>query len=485
MDFDSNWLKNYPMYSPLANSNDLIVALATPPGLGAIAVIRLAGPGSRPLADRFFRGKKRLETCKSHTAHFGSLIDFHDNLIDEVLITLFISPYSYTGEDIVEISCHGSSFIQQKILELFLENGARLARPGEFTMRAFLNGKLDLSQAEAVGDLIASENEAAHQIALRQMRGGFSSEIKKLRAELIDFASLIELELDFAEEDVEFANRLMLNELVQKIRLEIGRLVASFQLGNAVKNGVTTVIAGRPNAGKSTLLNALLNEDRAIVSEIPGTTRDAIEEILNINGIAFRLIDTAGIREATDAIERIGVAKTMEKVSQASILVYLFDVTATPLSEVFADLEKLARPDMKLLVACNKMDLNPNVEYGIQNPELVALNSELRIPYSAFVPLAAKHSMNVPFLKEKLLELVAGGSVNFESTVVTNARHLDALQKADAALADVQTGLAGQITTDFIAQDIRRSLAFLGEITGEVSVEDLLGNIFGKFCIGK
>ena len=479
-----------------ANSHDLIVALATPPGVGAIAVIRLAGPGSWQLADQFFKGKKRLETCKSHTAHFGSLIDFHDNLIDEVLITLFINPHSYTGEDIVEISCHGSPFIQQKILELFLENGARLARPGEFTMRAFLNGKLDLSQAEAVGDLIASENEAAHQIALRQMRGGFSSEIKKLRAELIDFASLIELELDFAEEDIEFANRLTLNELVQKIRLEIGRLVASFQLGNAVKNGVTTVIAGRPNAGKSTLLNALLNEDRAIVSEIPGTTRDAIEEILNINGIAFRLIDTAGIREATDAIERIGVEKTMEKVSQASILVYLFDVTATPLSEVFADLKKLARPDMKLLVACNKMDLAPHFDPNwLINPQNEAIpeyfsgseiqHSAFNIQHSEVIALAAKHLMNVPFLKEKLLELVAGGSVNFESTVVTNARHFDALQKADAALAEVQTGLAGQITTDFIAQDIRRSLSFLGEITGEVSVEDLLGNIFGKFCIGK
>ncbi len=490
------------MYANPADLSDTIAAISTAPGMGAIAVIRLAGPGCIDLADQFFRGKTSLADSKSHSAHFGGIF-FQEKrrspeiLLDEVVATIFKNPHSYTGEDIVEISCHGSVFIQQKMLSLFLENGARLARPGEFTMRAFLNGKMDLSQAEAVGDLIATENAAAHQVALRQMRGGFSSEIKKLRGELIHFASLIELELDFAEEDVEFANRLTLNVLVEKIRAEIARLIASFQLGNALKTGVTTVIAGRPNAGKSTLLNALLHEERAIVSEIAGTTRDAIEEVLNIGGVPFRLTDTAGIREATDKIERIGVEKTMEKIGQAAILVYLFDVVETRIAEVFDDLEKLARPDLKLLVVCNKMDLLPQFRpewladpFSAEIPEFLRgdfskIKNLIALDPAQIVTLSAKNAMNVPYLTEKLLETVAGGTVNLENTVVTNARHVAALQKADTALVDVLTGLAGGITTDFVAMDIRRSLAFLGEITGEIGVEDLLENIFSKFCIGK
>ena len=490
------------MYANPADLTDTIAAISTPPGMGAIAVLRLAGPKAVEIAGHFFRGKADLADAKSHSAHFGGLFfretkSGHEAQLDEVVATVFKKPHSYTGDDIVEISCHGSVFIQQKLLELFFERGARPARPGEFTMRAFLNGKMDLSQAEAVGDLIAAENAAAAAVALRQMRGGFSSEIKKLRDELVHFASLIELELDFAEEDVEFANRLTLNALVEKIRAEIARLVASFQLGNALKTGVTTVIAGRPNAGKSTLLNAFLNEDRAIVSEIPGTTRDSIEEVLNIGGVPFRLIDTAGIRDATDAIERIGVQKTMEKIGQAAILVYLFDVVETRLAQVFEDLGKLARPDLQLLVVCNKMDLLPQFRpewlaapFSAQIPEFLRgdfskIEKTVPLEPSQIVALSAKNAMNVPFLAEKLLETVAGGSVNLENTVVTNARHVAALQKADAALVDVLGGLASGITTDFVAMDIRRALAFLGEITGEIGVEDLLQNIFSKFCIGK
>ncbi len=484
------------MYATAADLSDTIAAISTPPGMGAIAVVRLAGPRAVEIADRFFRGKKLLAASPSHTAHFGAMM-FQEAMLDEVVATVFRAPHSYTGDEIVELSCHGSLFIQQKILGLLLESGARLARPGEFTLRAFLNGKMDLAQAEAVADLIASESAAAHDIALRQMRGGFSFEIKKLREELIHFASLIELELDFAEEDVEFANRLTLNGLVEKIRVEIARLIQSFQLGNALKTGVTTVIAGRPNAGKSTLLNALLNEERAIVSDVPGTTRDAIEEVLNIGGVLFRLVDTAGIREATDAVERIGVERAMEKIGQAAILVYLFDVVETRLAEVFFDLEKLAQPGLKLLVVCNKMDLLPQFSpswladpFSKEIPPFL-LGDFSKIPNPAplaesqIVTLSAKHSMNVPFLKEKLLDLVTGGSVSTGGTVVTNARHVAALQQADAALTDVSTGLASGVSTDFVAMDIRRALSFLGEITGEIGVEDLLGSIFSKFCIGK
>ncbi|MBL7797738.1 MAG: tRNA uridine-5-carboxymethylaminomethyl(34) synthesis GTPase MnmE [Saprospiraceae bacterium] len=490
----------------LPDLSDTIAALATPPGTGAIAVLRLSGPRAVLIADGVFRGK-RLENQPTHTAHFGRIEAEDGRTLDEVVASIFRAPKSYTGEDIVEISVHGSPYIQQEVLQVLLRKGARLAQPGEFTLRAFLNGKMDLSQAEAVADLIAGQSAAAHAVAMRQLRGGFKNEIAHLREELIHFASLVELELDFSEEDVEFADRTQLKSLVAKIRDYIGSLLRTFQLGNALRTGVATVIAGRPNAGKSTLLNALLNEERAIVSEIAGTTRDTIEEVLNIAGVQFRLIDTAGIREAQDTIEAIGVQRTMEKIEQAAIIVYVWDVAAMTLAEVYQDLEAIAgknqaqesgRPQgSPLLVVCNKMDKNPYfktdwlldptapdippylLEGGLPN------HSSLFAHRSSLLPVSAKNQMNIEYLKEKLLEIAVGTDVNLESTVVTNARHYAALQRADEALADVLTGLDTGITGDFVAMDIRRALNFLGEISGEIGVEDLLGNIFGKFCIGK
>ncbi|MBL7815651.1 MAG: tRNA uridine-5-carboxymethylaminomethyl(34) synthesis GTPase MnmE [Saprospiraceae bacterium] len=483
------------------NLNDTIVALATPPGIGAIGVIRLSGKNAIYIANQIFFGKN-LEKQPSHTAHFGTIREVDpkheiDNIVDEVLATVFVAPRSYTKENVVEFSCHGSPYILQKVIELCLQNGARMAQAGEFTLRAFLNGQLDLSQAEAVADLIASNSEAAHSVAMRQMRGGFSDQIKLLRGDLINFASLIELELDFGEEDVEFANRAELKNLILKIQGLIKKLLDSFALGNVIKNGVTTVIAGRPNAGKSTLLNALLNEDRAIVSEIAGTTRDTIEEVLNIKGIEFRLVDTAGIREATDQIEVIGVAKTLERVKQATLLVYVFDVTTTKLAEVHADLAALQADKMSVLVVCNKMDRFPQFD-----PDWLLQPNDDKIldfyrgqdaPLSTIVPLlkkqvitaSAKNHQNIDWLKENLLNTVVEGGLNLESPVVSNARHLDALRKSHESLTDVLRGLDSGVTTDFVAMDIRRSLNHLGEITGEVGVEDLLDNIFSKFCIGK
>ncbi|MEO1259865.1 MAG: tRNA uridine-5-carboxymethylaminomethyl(34) synthesis GTPase MnmE [Bacteroidota bacterium] len=474
--------------------SDTIVALATPPGIGAIGVIRLSGLAALNIVQKVFGGKDLTQQA-SHTLHFGTIKNGEGKILDEVLVSIFKAPHSYTGENIAEVSCHGSPFILEQILNLFIEKGARLAQPGEFTMRAFLNGKMDLSQAEAVADLIASTSESGHSVAMRQMRGGFSNEIQMLRQELIDFASLIELELDFAEEDVEFANRDELKKTVQKIHSYIHSLIHSFQLGNVLKEGVPTVIAGRPNAGKSTLLNALLNEERAIVSDIAGTTRDTIEEILNINGVQFRLIDTAGIREATDAIEAIGVEKTMEKVSQAALLVYLFDVGEMKIDEVLNDVENLQKENMQLLVVCNKMDTNPYFD-----PKWLAHPTDPKIPDYFFrerptqtsklkppnlISLSALHGMNIPYLKEKLYELAITEKINLESPIVTNARHLEALQKAYSSLQDVLNSMDSGITSDFVAMDIRRALAYLGEITGEVGVEDLLGNIFSNFCIGK
>ncbi|HRK82488.1 MAG TPA: tRNA uridine-5-carboxymethylaminomethyl(34) synthesis GTPase MnmE [Saprospiraceae bacterium] len=455
---------------------DTIIALATPPGTGAIGVIRVSGPEAIRLTDAVFKGKK-LEDQPGHTLHFGSIHDEEGRLLDEVLVSLFRGPRSYTGEDATEISCHGSHYILQEVMALLLRKGARLAKPGEFTLRAFLNGRMDLSQAEAVADLIASESASAHAIAMQQMRGGFSNEIRRLRQELIDFAALIELELDFGEEDVEFANRADLKDLIRRILRLMHDLAQSFQLGNAIKNGVSTVIAGRPNAGKSTLLNALLNEERAIVSEIAGTTRDTIEETLHIGGVAFRIIDTAGIREAQDAIEAVGVAKTMEKVRQSALLVYVFDVVRTSPEAVRADLEQLVGPDTRLLVVANKMDLNPYTSYAHYACEL--------LPESAWVPVSALNNMNVEFLKEKLLNSVLQGELRTEHTVVANARHYEALLKSSESLSDALRSIETGISGDFIAMDIRRALTFLGEITGEISSEDLLDSIFSRFCIGK
>ncbi len=475
---------------------DTIVALATPPGVGAIGVIRLSGEQALAIVTAVFKGKN-LTKQPSHTLHFGTIKNDEGQVLDEVLVSVFKAPNSYTGENIAEVSCHGSPFILQKIIELFIEKGARMAQPGEFTLRAFLNGKMDLSQAEAVADLIASTSESSHGVAMRQMRGGFSHEIQRLRDELVNFASLIELELDFAEEDVEFANRPQLRALVEKIHAYIHALIQSFKLGNVLKTGVPTVIAGRPNAGKSTLLNALLNEERAIVSEIAGTTRDTVEEVLNIQGVEFRLIDTAGIREAQDQIEAIGVEKTMEKLRQAALLVYVYDVVETKIDEVLSDIASLQHPGVHLLIVCNKMDKLPSYNPDwLLHPNDPAINdfffangrpveSPLANRQSSIVTLSALNGMNIPYLKERLYDSVITQKTSTDSTIVTNARHLEALQKAAASLDDVLHGLDTGITSDFVAMDIRRALAFLGEITGEVGVEDLLGNIFSKFCIGK
>ncbi|MBX2930215.1 MAG: tRNA uridine-5-carboxymethylaminomethyl(34) synthesis GTPase MnmE [Saprospiraceae bacterium] len=455
---------------------DTIIALATPPGVGAIGIIRLSGPDAFRIAGTVFKGKD-LGAQPSHTIHFGSIRREDGSVLDEVLTSLFRGPHSYTGEDVVEISCHGSHYILQEVMALLLRKGARLAKPGEFTQRAFLNGRMDLSQAEAVADLIASESASAHAIAMQQMRGGFSNEIKQLRQQLIDFAALIELELDFGEEDVEFADRDDLKALIRRILALMDALLRSFQLGNVIKNGVSTVIAGRPNAGKSTLLNALLNEERAIVSEIAGTTRDTIEEVLHIGGVAFRIIDTAGIREAQDAIEAVGVAKTMEKVRQSALLVYVFDVIRTSPEDLRNDLAQLVHPDTKLIVVANKMDMNPYTTYEQYANE--------QFGPDAWVPVSALNQMNIEFLKEKLLNAVLEGDINLTHTVVANTRHYEALLKASDSLRDALQAIDARITGDFIAMDIRRALTFLGEITGEISSEDLLDSIFSRFCIGK
>ncbi|MEM6963932.1 MAG: tRNA uridine-5-carboxymethylaminomethyl(34) synthesis GTPase MnmE [Bacteroidota bacterium] len=458
------------------NLNDTIVALATPQGVGAIGVIRLSGVDAIKIVDEVFSGKK-LANQKSHTIHFGTIRDDDDQVIDEVLVSIFKSPKSYTKENVAEVSCHGSNYIIQKLIQIFIRNGARMANPGEFTLRAFLNGQMDLSQAEAVADLIASTSESAHAIAMQQMRGGFSDEIKDLRQQLLDFASLIELELDFAEEDVEFANRDELKTLVKKIQSLIFSLMESFRLGNVIKNGINTVIAGRPNAGKSTLLNALLNEERAIVSAIAGTTRDTIEEVLNIKGVEFRLIDTAGIREAQDQIEAVGVEKTYEKIEQSALLIYVFDVIKTQPEEVRADLKKLVQNNIHFLAIANKMDLNPYTKYEHYASDTLSEDS--------FVPVSALNKMNIEYLKEKIHNTVITNQLNIESTVVTNARHFDALQKAYDSLSDVLRSMNDGVTSDFVAMDIRQAIYHLGSITGEISTDDLLGNIFANFCIGK
>jgi tRNA modification GTPase len=457
------------MYNYL-NLKDTILAQATASGTAAISVIRISGEDAIAMLAAFFSGKD-LRTVPTHTVHLGYIRDEAGQSIDQVLATVFIGPNSYTRENVVEISCHGSPYIVQKLMELFLRNGARLARQGEFTLRAFLNGQLDLAQAEAVADLIASDSDASHELAMKQIRGGFSNEIKKLREELINFASLIELELDFGEEDVEFANRKDLEALITRILGIIKQLMDSFRLGNVLKNGVSTVIAGRPNAGKSTLLNTLLNEERAIVSEIAGTTRDTIEETLNINGVLFRLIDTAGIREAGDQIEAIGVQKTFEKIAESTILVYVYDVLSTSQEEVQKDLAQLSKDGLTVLVLANKTDtLNEN--------------QKALIPAEHY-QISAKFRDNIDAFKEALYKLVLEGNISSENTVVTNLRHYQALNGAYESLHSVLNGLSLHITGDFLAMDIRHALRYLGEITGQVDVEDLLENIFSKFCIGK
>lgn len=454
-------------------SNETIVALSTPPGIGAIGVIRLSGKDAITITNSIFSGKDLLKQ-DSHTLHFG-LIKDGDMVIDEVVVSLFVAPKSYTKENVVEISCHGSNYIIQQIISLLIRRGASAAKPGEFTLRAFLNGGLDLSQAEAVADLISSDSQAAHSVAMNQLRGGFSTELNLLREQLIHFASMIELELDFSEEDVEFANRDQLQDLINKITLVINKLIRSFELGNVIKEGINTVIAGRPNAGKSTLLNALLNEDRAIVSEIAGTTRDTIEEVLNINGINFRLIDTAGIREATDTIEAIGVEKTMQKISQSAVLVYLFDVLNLSASEIKEDISSLHKPGVSFVAVANKMDLSYNDRL-----------KELNLPADInFISISAKENQGIEELKELIYNTAVGDQLSANHTMVTNIRHVEALQKTQVALSSVANGLTNPVTSDFLAMDIKQALYYLGEITGAVTTDDLLENIFSKFCIGK
>jgi tRNA modification GTPase len=453
----------------MTNTEETIVALATPAGVGAIGVIRLSGPDAIVIANSVFKGKD-LTKQDSHTIHFGNIVD-GDSILDEVLASLFIAPKSYTRENVVEISCHGSNYIIESIIKLLIKKGARSAKAGEFTLRAFLNGQMDLSQAEAVADLIASNSKASQQVALQQLRGGFSTQLQTLREQLVQFASLIELELDFAEEDVEFANRDQLKKLIHEINRVIAALIQSFELGNAIKQGVNTVIAGRPNAGKSTLLNALLNEERAIVSHIPGTTRDTIEEVLNINGINFRLIDTAGIREATDAIEKIGVERTMEKIDQSALLVYVYDADQITIEELNSDLQSLQRPGVTMLVVANKADL--------LSTEKMAVLTE-----SQTLIISAKEKTHIDELKSKIYYSAVKDQLDGNETLVTNIRHLEALQRTEEALARVLSGI-DTVTSDFLSMDIKQALHYLGEITGVVTTDDLLENIFSKFCIGK
>ncbi len=449
---------------------DTIVALSTPQGVGAIGVIRLSGKEALSLVGGHFKGKNLLKQ-PSHTLHVGKFIA-KGKLIDEVVVSLFLAPSSYTKEDVVEISCHGSPFIQQKIMEALLDSGARGAKPGEFTLRAFLNGRFDLSQAEAVADLITSDSEASHQSALQQMKGGFSLEIKQLREQLIHFASMIELELDFSEEDVEFADREKLQSLINAIQLVIQKLIHSFKLGNVIKHGVQVAIVGKPNAGKSTLLNALLNEERAIVSEIAGTTRDTIEETLNINGILFRFIDTAGIRSSSDVIESLGIEKTMQKIQTASVVLYVFDVTTTDKEALQEAIDNL--PHEHLLLIGNKADYST----------AEALQKKFEGMQSILF-ISARELGNIDELKNTLSGMVLDSSVHTESTVVTNVRHYEALKDCNTALENVLHALEKDIPGDFLAQDIRYALNALGEITGDITTDDLLDNIFTKFCIGK
>lgn len=458
---------------------DAIVALATPSGAGAIAIIRVSGEDAITIGNSVFKSikGKDLASQKSHTLHLGHIID-HNKTLDEVLVSIFKGPHSYTGENTIEISCHGSTYIQQQIIQLLLRKGCRMADPGEFTLRAFLNGKLDLSQAEAVADLISSDNEASHQIAMQQMRGGFSNEIAKLREELLNFASLIELELDFAEEDVAFADRTQFHELLNRIEFVLKRLIDSFAVGNVIKNGIPVAIVGEPNVGKSTLLNALLNEDRAIVSEIAGTTRDTIEDELVIGGIGFRFIDTAGIRETQDYVESIGIKKTFEKIEQAQVVLYLVDgcqLMVDGLESLNVEIEKIKNqyPLKPLITVINKVD-------KISAEKLEIINHQ-----TSTIFISAKNKTGIDELKNQLLSFVNTGALRNNETIVTNTRHYDSLLKALEEIQKVKFGLQTNLSSDLMALDIREALYHFGTITGQVTNDELLGNIFANFCIGK
>lgn len=463
-------------------SHDTIVALASPSGAGAIAVIRISGEQAITIAASVFQSVsgKDLSKQKTHTLHLGHIVD-GDKIIDQVLVSIFKGSQSYTGENTIEISCHGSPYIQQQIIQLLLRKGCRMANAGEFTLRSFLNGKMDLSQAEAVADLIASDNEASHQIAMQQMRGGFSNEIAKLREELLNFASLIELELDFAEEDVEFADRTQFNELLNRIEFVLKRLIDSFAVGNVIKNGIPVAIVGEPNVGKSTLLNALLNEERAIVSEIAGTTRDTIEDELVIGGIGFRFIDTAGIRETSDVVESIGIRKTFEKIEQAQVIVYLIDS-----SQLVFDTVSLNVVQIELEKIKNQFPLKPLIVIGskadkLSEDEIASLTTSI----PNILLISAKERVGIKDLENELLSFVATGALRNNETIVTNTRHYDSLLKALDEIQKVKHGLQSKLSSDLIAIDIKEALYHFGMITGQVTNDELLGNIFANFCIGK
>ncbi|MBT8195855.1 MAG: tRNA uridine-5-carboxymethylaminomethyl(34) synthesis GTPase MnmE [Bacteroidia bacterium] len=462
-------------------NEDTITAIATPAGSGAIALLRLSGNKAFAITEALFKksngNKLSIEQTESHTIHHGYIYE-DEQAIDEVLVYLFKNPHSYTGEDIVEISCHGSTFVQQKLLNIFIKRGARLAEPGEFTLRAFLNGKLDLSQAEAVADVIASNSEKSHEIAIQQMRGAFSNELKSLREQLIHFASMIELELDFSEEDVEFANRKQLMLLLNQIEQKLNLLSESFHSGNALKNGILTVIAGKPNAGKSTLLNTLVQDNRAIVSDIAGTTRDTIEEEWVLDGIRFRFIDTAGIREATDVIESMGVERTLEKISSAPIILYLFDPSELSVKDLKLELDKIKENHKKshpyIITIINKIDKYTEKEPLSEYSEIENL-----------ISISALKQTNIDELKNKLKAYTEKLNLEQSDTVVSNVRHYEALQNALDGINETKRGLDNNLSSDLLATNIRDALHYLGEITGEVTTDDLLDNIFSKFCIGK
>ena len=460
---------------------ETICAPATAPGTAAISVLRLSGPEAFEIAAHCFVPHKKnlkLSGVESHKMILGQIIN-GETVIDEVLLTKFVAPHSYTGDDLVEVSCHGSPYIQQQILKLMMDQGARMARPGEFTLRAFLNGRMDLSQAEAVADLIASNSEASRKMALRQMRGHFSDRIRDLRKKLLEFASLIELELDFSEEDVEFADRSALSSLLDEIDDEVARLRESFSMGNVLKNGIPVAIIGKPNVGKSTLLNAILNEERAIVSEIPGTTRDAIEDTITINGVAFRFIDTAGLRDSEDEIESVGIERTYEKIRLANVILYLFDASETGMEEIVETITEFRKEvgddeDKRLVLIANKIDLLEEIPHHFRN--LVDLET---------IFVSAKRKENISMITDSLLRSAEVSAPGDEGTIVTNIRHYEALSHAAKAIGDIRKGLEDQIPGDLLAIDLRTALHHLGSITGEVTSDEILGEIFGKFCIGK
>lgn len=499
-------------------NQDTICALATAHGMGAIGIIRVSGNEAFEIVNKIFQGKD-LTKVKSHTVHYGFIVapkspmetldkvgtyinDKHfseqpstinqqpttinhqpstDNQIDEVMVSVFHAPKTFTTENSVEISFHGSPYIGKKILEVLIDNGCRMAKAGEFTMRAFMNGRIDLSQAESIADLIASENEASRKVALNQLKGGITQEISILRGDLLNFTSLVELELDFAEEDVEFADRSAMVKLIQNLKTKLGSLLDSFQYGNAIKNGTAVAIIGKPNAGKSTLLNTLLKEERAIVSNIAGTTRDTIEEILHIKGHAFRLIDTAGLRDTTDEIEAIGVQKAKEKVEQAEVLVYLADATQTDFIEDFEMLDSLIRPDLKLILCLTQIDKIENENFRIIENTFAKKTNH---PFT-FIPISAKENKNIQVLKDELSAFVESLKSEGSSIVITNQRHYEALQKSLEAVHQVENAISHSITTELLAYELRNALEHLGEISGEFTNDEVLGNIFSKFCIGK